>query len=61
MGAVRRFYTADLVDVAEKGGDDKHLSPPAIPQDPLQVGDGRRHGDLVCDDYFTNHVILIVR
>jgi len=60
VGAVRQVSTAGIVDVAEERGDDEHLPLPANRQDPFQVGDGRRQGNLVSDDDFTNHVVLVV-
>ncbi len=60
VGAVRQVSTAGVVDIAEERGDDEHLPPRADRQDPFQVGDGRRHGDLVCDDNFAHYVVLVV-
>ncbi len=58
--AVPRISATGVVDVAKERGDDKQLPIPADRQDPFQVGDGRRHGDFVCDDASTHYVELVV-
>jgi hypothetical protein len=59
-GAMSRISAAGVVDVAKEGGNDKDLSIPANRQDPLKVGDGRRHGDFVCSDDLAHYMELVV-
>ncbi len=41
------FSAAGVVDEAKERSDNEHFPVPADGQDPLEVGDGRRNGDLV--------------
>jgi hypothetical protein len=52
--------TAGTVNVAEQGDYDDNLSVAANRLDPLQVGDGGRHGDLVGDYDLNLHMVNIV-
>jgi hypothetical protein len=60
VGAVSGNFAAGFVDVAKERGDDRHLPVAADSQNPLEIGDGRRHGDFVSDDDFTNYVEFVV-
>jgi hypothetical protein len=60
VGAVPDIVAAGGVDVAEERCNNKHLPVAAHCQDPLQVGDCRRHGCLVGYDELAHHVVLVV-
>ncbi len=60
MGTVRLLTTAELVDVAEQGGDDVDLPPSTYSKNALQIRDSCRHGDLVRHDDFAHHVEFVV-
>jgi hypothetical protein len=60
VSAVPGIVTAGEVGVAEERCNDKHLPVAAHCQDPLQVGDCRRHGYLVGHDELAHHVKLVV-
>jgi hypothetical protein len=61
VGTMRLLTAAELVDVAEEGGDDINLPPSTDRQDPLQVCDSGHHGNLVSHDDLTHHVVFVVR
>jgi hypothetical protein len=61
VSTVSGFSAAGVVDEAKERSDDEHFPVTADGQDPLEVGDGRRHGDLVGHNDLAHHVELVVR
>ncbi len=60
VSAVAGLSTAGGVDKAEERCNNEDLPIAADSQDPLEVGNGRRHGDLVGHDELAHHVELVV-